>query len=1292
MNNTMLSTTEEKNNLSNSAWICRLGQNTNVRDYFLEIINKTYNVCPINENDGMIIIDNNNKPILFARIFRKRLNSQATILYFDGIMPIPLSKSLEDIGLIEVNTSDNYCRLEWSIFENALQSACAITYDKFPIISGKSSHEQAYIRDLLKLATIDDLLGPANGPFEEIVGMSVKDRYLVGKLAPKDTLLSEEQNEELPSTDGTADAESDSREADASSNRSLIPSSFGLTVCIDGSLEQIEVEAHWGRYERGESETIFNESSEKGRRAWKRIPSGGKCSLELKEGELKPIIIDSRCPSVFLQGTVREKRKNGDRLITLFLVNGQDIPKDNQDSAWVFQPEIILKDKNNKAIFRKKSVLELGGIDPERESLEMIYRRKVEFAVGHGVSVHAITDCSSSEIATEVRTVVIPQHESPITETPGLNSEDRPAQRKMLELGFLDMKELALMEPTKLLEALSVLTDDYQSWIADLKHQVGKDLVGYDQSANDVIARCEEVLARLNDSLSVLSNNNIALEAFRFANRAMALQRVRSIYALKQRRDEITDFESLDTKNNRSWRPFQLAFMLMSIPALADPKHKDRTESLEAFADLLWFPTGGGKTEAYLGVAAFTMAIRRLQGNLGGYDSTRGLVVIMRYTLRLLTLQQFQRATTLICAMEVIRRENVSKWGDTPFTIGLWVGQKVTPNTTEESLLAIKKERDNRRSGSTPAQLTNCPWCGSEIFPGRDIFVIKELGKTIIYCGDKYNQCEFGSGKSGNLGLPVVVVDEEIYRRPPSMLIATVDKFAMMAWRGQIKTLFGRVSNECDRHGLLWQDAECKGVHQRKGSFPATNIKSISPIRPPDLIIQDEFHLISGPLGTMVGLYETAIDELSSWTLDDKTVRPKVIASTATVRKAVEQVKNVFLRRVLIFPPHGFDIEDNFFSVQRSVSDNPGRQYIGICAPGSSRPAVLIRLYVALLTAAQSLYNRFGDVADPYMTLVGYFNSLRELGGMRRLAEDDVSTRSYRVQMSDVSRPGLSQRSVRNVDELTSRVSSREIPKKLDQLEVKYKKQWQKGETRSIDIVLATNMLSVGVDVNRLGLMVVNGQPKSTAEYIQATSRVGRSFPGLVCTVLTWTRPRDLSHYESFEHYHSTFYKHVEAQSVTPFAPRAMDRGLTGAMVSSFRLNFDEFTPNLGAENMDISTKDEVEKVKSIFKNRAWKVTDRKSIGEFAASMISDRIDRWVREATRTGRHLTYETSREHDNATALLKKPGVLAWDVFTAPMSMREVEPGVRLIMDLHKINETPPWKVKIQNDKNDETEGDL
>jgi len=1174
--------------------------------------------------------------------------------------------------------------------------------------------------------------------------MSVRDRYLVGKLAPRtagddeyieglqgpaaldegvadgeapDDLRPFEEvgsgrdkggrrrtpGEEFASAKGSSDPDDDESSAiDASKNQSVVPSSLGLTVCVDAAVDELDLDVRWGRYIRTASEEQTTEDG-KPLGAWKRVPSGGELKLSMKDGQIKPIAPDAECPKVAVQGTIRAPLASGERLITLFLVNDQPKPDQNQDEAWLFQPELRLRHPKGEPVFRRRPVLEDDDQDSERSALEMIYRKRVEFAVGHGISVHAEPLPDDPARAVEVRTAVLPQYEVAVTETPGTDSEDRPALRRMAAEGLLDMQELAQMEKDALMSTLSILTDDYETWIGDQRARIGADVVGYDDVSGQALDRCKDVLKRLREGISTLENDDKALEAFRFANRAMALQRARSSYALRRRRGEKVELADINVRENRSWRPFQLAFILLSVPALADPKHLDRTKSVDAIADLLWFPTGGGKTEAYLGVAAFTMAMRRLQRNLGGLDASRGLSVIMRYTLRLLTVQQFQRATVLICAMEALRRADEKTWGATPFTLGLWVGQRVTPNDTESSHEAIEAERTGKRpTMSSPAQLTFCPWCGSEIGPGRDVEVRRfghDIGRTLIYCGDKLGRCDFSRAKSKGLGLPVLVVDDEIYRRPPSMLIATVDKFAMMAWRGQVRTLFGRATRECQRHGLLWPGAECNGKHRKHRGLPAVDAIAIDQIRPPDLVIQDELHLISGPLGTMVGLYETAVDELSTWKLDDKVVRPKVIASTATVRKAPDQVNNVFLRRVSVFPPHGLDVEDDFFSVQRPIGGRPGRRYLGICSPGSARPAVLIRVYTALLTAAQALFERFGPAADPWMTVVGYFNSLRELGGMRRLAEDDVQTRSYRVQMSRVARPGLAQRSVKNVDELTSRVPNKDIPRKLDQLEIAfkgkkdagtsaYKTSWAKGEARAMDIVLASSMLGVGVDMVRLGLMVVNGQPKSTAEYIQATSRVGRFFPGLVCTVLTWARPRDLSHYETFEHYHATFYKHVEAQSVTPFAPRALDRGLTGTMVSWLRLSHDEFNPNLGAERLDSAARPEVAAMKKVMSGRGGRVTDSKDVEKLADDMVGERCDEWANEATRGGRRLGYEAGKKRKKGegdiAALLKKPGLQAWDHFTVPLSLREVEPGVRLVMDSGNLPEGPPWRPSPQEPK--------
>jgi hypothetical protein len=1253
------------------------------------------------EQDGKSVI------VFFARIFRIRSAPESTTLHFDALLPVTPPRETASLGLSP--SASVIERVDWTMFIAALKAATGKEVNELPTLQGQSPAEQTYLRQLLQLAVMDDLLGPANGPFEEVIGMSVRDRYLVGKLAPK-TLgpmspfagLQKSAVQSAPSAEGfqpyqgrnepgaefnSAEGgfdpdDSDQPANEAVANQSLVPSSLGFTFCLDGDVESVELEVRWGRYERGDSATEVSEKTGKPTKAWKRIPSGGKRTLPMKEGAFAPFVIDAACPEVLVQGVVRPKLPKGDRLVTIFLINNQTKPDESQDAAWVFQPEIIVRGAEHHAVFRRRPVLDADGNDPEREALEMVYRKRVEFAVGHGVSISAETAIGNPEKAIEVRTVVIPEFEVQVTETPGLDSRDRPVMQRLVNEGLLDMEKLASLPRVELVAALKILTDDYTAWIAEQSSRIAGEFADNTQAATEAMTRCEAMAKRLEEGVEALEKNEAALEAFRFANRAMARQRVRSIYALGRRRGEKVTLAELDVVKNRSWRPFQLAFILLSIPALADPKHRDRTQPLEAFADLLWFPTGGGKTEAYLGVAAFTMAIRRLQGNLGGYDAGRGLAVIMRYTLRLLTIQQFQRATTLLCAMEMLREESaqsLEKWGESPFTLGLWVGNKVTPGNTEQSHKVIEAVRDGQRTfGATPAQLTFCPWCGESILEGRDIIVDRDEGRTAICCGDPQQKCEFSRGKR-RTGLPVVVVDTEIYHRPPSMLIGTVDKFAMMAWRGETRTLFGRAKQECPRHGLIWPDWLCSGNHPKKGVHPPTKVQAISPLRPPDLIIQDEFHLISGPLGTMVGLYETAIDELSAWKLDDKTIRPKVIASTATVRKAKEQVKNVFLRQVAVFPPHGLDIEDNFFSVQRPVTEKPGRLYLGICSPGCSRPAVLIRLYVALLTSAQSLFDRFGPAADPYMTLVGYFNSLRELGGMRRLAEDDVTTRAFRVLMGRVRRPGLSQRSVKNVDELTSRVSSKQIPKKLDQLEVKFKATWAKGETRAMDVVLATNMLSVGVDVNRLGLMAVNGQPKSTAEYIQATSRVGRAFPGIVFTVLTWSRPRDLSHYETFEHYHATFYKHVEAQSVTPFAARAMDRGLTGTLVSLLRLSDETLNPNLGAGQLKTVGNTEAKDARASISDRAWKVADKAEVKTAAEGMLADRIDRWVKEATKAGRKLGYDTEWGQGDIFALLKRPGLQRWDELTAPMSMREVEPGVNLIMDAAKLDEGPAWQAR-------------
>ena len=524
--------------------------------------------------------------------------------------------------------------------------------------------------------------------------------------------------------------------------------------------------------------------------------------------------------------------------------------------------------------------------------------------------------------------------------------------------------------------------------------------------------------------------------------------------------------------------------------------------------------------------------------------------------------------------------------------------------------------------------------------------------------------------QSPDEGIPALTVDEEIYRRLPTLLIATVDKFAQMPWNGRTAMLFGQVSGYCPRHGYRSPEVDDTSRHPQRDPFPAVRTVPTTPLRPPDLIIQDELHLISGPLGSLVGLYETAVDRLASRKVDGKLVRPKVIASTATIRQAHEQVHGVFLRQVRVFPPQGLDVEDNFFSRQREPSERyPGRRYLGICALGIRHKTALIETYVTFLAAAQKLYEEQGAAADPWMTLVGYYNSLRELGAMRRAVEDSIASRLRRVD-----RRGLAVRKLSpfTLEELTSRKSAVDIPKILDRLEMPFNPAAAAHQAdddaeevvRPLDVLLATNMLSVGVDVGRLGLMCMAGQPKNTAEYIQATSRIGRRHPGLVCTVYNWARPRDLSHYEGFAQYHATFYQQVEALSVTPFSPGATQRGLSALLVSLVRLQGMEFNANEGA---GLVTGDHAYVGEALARigERAGLIGD----GECCAHVqqgLNTRRDTWLSriEGSHGGAQLGYR-GKSDGLTLGLLSRPGRGPWQLFTCLNSLRDVEPTAHLIL---------------------------
>jgi hypothetical protein len=699
------------------------------------------------------------------------------------------------------------------------------------------------------------------------------------------------------------------------------------------------------------------------------------------------------------------------------------------------------------------------------------------------------------------------------------------------------------------------------------------------------------------------------------------------------------------------WRPFQLTFILLNLSGLRDPLHADRET-----VDLLFFPTGGGKTEAYLGLAAWAIAHRRITngGKLGA-----GVAVLMRYTLRLLTLDQLTRAAGVICALELMRGEPA--WceggrrmlGDWPIEIGLWVGAAATPNRLggkgnkgpETAVGRIRLYRQGRRE--PPAPIKSCPWCGEDFGVESFRCTPNDIAPQNMEIGCANSRCPFGSGKS----LPVLTVDEAIYRRLPAFLIATVDKFAGLPFVDRVGAFFDHVDRE-DEYGFY--GAAERGVGRK--------LFGGARLLPPALIIQDELHLISGPLGTVAALYEIALDRLASRPNGGHVVRPKIVASTATVRRADSQIKALFDRsRTAIFPPPGPDRRDAFFAVTVPAAKSPGRLYVGLAAPGKGPKLLFLRALTTLLSGGAKEMS-LGDTADPYLTALCYFNALRELGGARRIVEDEVRAKladygTRRRRLNPTDQP-FENRILRDVLELTSRESTDKVAAARDAL----------GRSaftpNGVDVALATNMISVGLDIGRLGLMVVQGQPKAAAEYIQATSRVGRLLdkPGLVLALLNVHKARDRLHYEGFRQFHASFYRTVEATSVTPWAARAIDRALAPAVVSLAR----HLEPPLAEERAAGKIGEHTNLRQAIPDEIVRRAQSSNVVGGIAVlrQQVEQLIDIWGRlaaDATENGGRLYYGypvgDALCRDPLSPLLRANGP-EYERFKAARSMRDVE----------------------------------
>lgn len=1033
-------------------------------------------------------------------------------------------------------------------------------------------------RDIITEIMEKDLIGPVKE--DECLSELPVSYYIMGKLYPQN------DTEEVIDTVQNSFLENNTETYDASISLSnqKNPSSMGVTFALLPSVNKICISGKFAFYRpelKDETEDTHSESEEnksdlnKGQR-WVRYPYEYSEEIDLRQ-QKKLFSVKLDC-DMELQLYTHMILKDGTKIITVTLINNNRAQSSIKDTSLLtaFQPSVKISGPNKNCIFSSINYQENLTIDPELAELEMLYSDTDCFAQGHGCSIEW-DNCQEPKWISS-------------SWFPSYNLQQMMAAQVQNEK-VLSMKFLSEGDPDTVIKELRDFIDSYNAWIWEQESLAEKLDAEYKNSARENINKCKLALERISHSIDLLEvsyqSDNLAFKAFQLANEAMYIQRIQTLSKnAKSFKDE-----------SIIWYPFQLAFILHELSSFIDPDGDERK-----FVDLLWFPTGGGKTEAYLGITAFTIFLRRLRN-----PDDDGVTVIMRYTLRLLTLQQFERASVLICACELLRGKYNLKGSE--ISVGLWVGNALIPNKLSDAKSSINKQKAGTvgsNDKSNPCQIKICPWCGQPLTV-NNYSITSEEDRMIIKCSNP--KCSFYGNENG---LPIHLIDQQIYKYLPTFLIATIDKFAQIPLSDKPASLFGITNNR----------------------------------KPPELIIQDELHLISGPLGTISGLYEAAITKLC----ERDSAGAKIIASTATIRNARNQIKALYGKDFMQFPPQGISAKDSYFAVESTPANRPARKYVGVMGIGTTATTTLIRVNAALLFATRYLAQLgFEDeIVDNFWTITGYFNSLRELGGACTQILDDVQSRFVylaKTKFKDL-KPGV------NTDirydylvELTSRMSNSEI---TEIIQDRLKRSYHNGKHSDVyDFVLASNMISVGVDVGRLGTMVVAGQPKTNSEYIQATSRVGRDNPGLVVTVYNPARSRDRSHYEQFIKYHSALYRYVEATSLTPFADRARDRGLHALYVSLCRYLVPGLLGNSDVVNYNPNNKD-IQEIENLILEYVKKV-DPDEYNAVKAE-LKDIENEWSDEISPK---LVYK-NHQHDGQ--LLKSD--LVNDRFSTMNSMRSVD----------------------------------
>lgn len=956
-----------------------------------------------------------------------------------------------------------------------------------------------------------DLIGPSwkEGTTEpdlnEVIDLQDSNpsrRYLGGYLEPArnskrenvealpETIIQIDQRNQHSSLDEKPHEMSDEKAESVESDMMLSPSSMGLTFATEAN--SINVEVNWGEY------------SLDGNGLWVRSHHVWNGKIGVKNGEFvvnpppaEGIRIVYKCRFIQDKTNVTIRLVNDREVITDS--DGKNIPNGNA-IATIYQPNIIVTSNTNFVDVRSKKELE------EDPVMSVLYRKSRVLGFGHNVGVNWSDD--EKRIMTEH----IPDFEIPKMVPDKSLNEHIPSMDELTNSDTIDDS----------LQKLLGLIDEYDNWILTAEKSLFDDIKSnkYHISSNVMKEAIAENLSnaklsstRMREGVQTIMNDDMVKEAFILSNKAIQISQ-----------EGPTGPAGISVFK---WYPFQIAFQLLNLNGIISTEPDDKYwKDRDKILDLAWFPTGGGKTEAYLGLISLTGFYRRLR--YPEQEKIPSVHVIMRYTLRLLTMDQSERLVRLVTAMNIVSsdHESPSINNGVKFRVGMWVGKAASPNQLKssrdridaDSIIKDMQKGEGLKTNTRVIMFENCPWCGDSSISDPNNWSIGKLNERDSLIGKcKSEGCPYNCEE----GIPFTPVDDDIYNNPPSILLGTADKFVQAA------------HNRTSKSNVVGIPANIRNLL----GFNGHN-------RPPDLIIQDELHLLTGPLGSMAGLIETALDV--AWSEACGGHRPKYVAATATIRGADRDAKLMFGKELRIFPPPVDVASDNFFAREASTSKIPGRIHLSVLGPPNKSRTVSDQPMASILQSAHEIRNISDDeLVDPYWTLVSYYNSLRELGG----AQSSLSTRVKSEWVPEFSSGEFGEREITNLQELTSRVPQDKLVATKSALENTL------SHESPVDVVVTSNMFQVGIDISRLGVMTINGQPKSNSEYIQSSGRVGRKFPGLVVSLLRSTYPRDQSHYESHRAFHQEIYRHVDRTSTTPFSLRSLDRALDTTLMALIRMS-----------------------------------------------------------------------------------------------------------------------------------------